>query len=59
MKAVLSLMIMGLAQASHFEDIGEIENFKFDHVRFLTKKDCALDSYPDVSTILRCFEDGL
>ena len=30
-------------------DIDSIENFKWDRVAFKTKKDCALDSYPEVS----------
>ena len=34
------------------EDIAAIKAFKFDHVMFKTKKDCALDNFPDVSTIL-------
>ena len=37
--------------ASHFDDLASIDNLKFDQVRFLTKKDCALDNYPHVSTI--------
>ena len=32
-------------------DIANIRNFKFDHVTFKTKKDCALDNYPEVSRI--------
>ena len=38
--------------ASHFneEDLAAMRDFKFDHVMFKTKKDCALDNYPDVST---------
>ena len=34
---------------SHFDDLDSIKNFKWDHVMFKTKKDCALDNYPDVS----------
>ena len=48
---VLSLVacLLATASASHFEDLDEIKNFKHDYVMFKTKKDCALDSYPDVS----------
>ena len=31
------------------EDLASIRGLKFDHVMFKTKKDCALDNYPDVS----------
>ena len=45
------LIAISAVHASHFDDIQAIENFKWDHVAFKTKKDCALDSYPDVSFI--------
>ena len=34
---------------SHLDDIEGIEAFSWDQVKFLTRKDCALDPYPDVS----------
>ena len=47
MKKILAAL--AVAQASHFDDIEAIENLKWDRVAFKTKKDCALDSYPEVS----------
>ena len=46
-----TLAVSVQAQATQFnaEDIQNIKDFKFDFVKFLTKKDCALDPYPDVS----------
>ena len=53
MKSFLSLSLFALlssqVQGSHFDDIDAIENFKWDKVKFKTKKDCALDNYPEVS----------
>ena len=49
MKISIITAFMGLISAAHFDDIKAIENFKWDHVMFKTKKDCALDNYPDVS----------
>ena len=37
---------------THLDNIEELENFKWDHVIFKTKKDCALDNYPAVSLFL-------
>ncbi len=54
MKLYSALAILGLfslneqVKASYFENIEEIENFKWDKVIFRTKKDCALDGYPDM-----------
>ena len=45
----LIMTSMSSIQASHFDDMYEIENFKWDRVAFKTKKDCALDNYPAVS----------
>ena len=45
----LIMASMSSIQASHFDDMDEIENFKWDRVAFKTKKDCALDNYPAVS----------
>ena len=42
-------LVSVVAAASYFDDIDSIENFKWDRVAFKTKKDCALDSYPEVS----------
>tara|TARA_B110000285_G_C14728972_1_gene425582 strand:+ start:98 stop:517 length:420 start_codon:yes stop_codon:yes gene_type:complete len=44
--------IMAVSSASHFDDLDAIENFSWDHVSFLTKKDCALDNYPDIRQFL-------
>ena len=54
MNKLLTIAAMALASvsASHFEDLDEIENFKFDRVVFNTKKDCALDKYPDMRQFL-------
>ena len=47
LKKLVSIAAMiAVTSASHFDDLEEIENFKWDHVAFLTKKDCALDNYP-------------
>uniref|UniRef100_A0A7S3IJ41 Selenoprotein F/M domain-containing protein n=1 Tax=Strombidium inclinatum TaxID=197538 RepID=A0A7S3IJ41_9SPIT len=37
---------------SYLDNIEDIENFKFDHVMFKTKKDCALDNYPSIRQFL-------
>merc|ERR1719263_324868 len=44
--------MMAVSSASHFDDLDAIENFSWDHVAFLTKKDCALDNYPEVRQFL-------
>ena len=51
---VLSLFacLLASASASHLDDIEGLRNFKHDHVMFKTKKDCALDGYPDVSILI-------
>ena len=51
MKISIVAALLSMVSASHFDDIKGIENFKWDHVMFKTKKDCALDNYPDVSQI--------
>ena len=51
-KLVSMATMVALSSASHFDDIEDIENFKFDHVAFLTKKDCALDPYPEIRHFL-------
>lgn len=48
---VLSFILATVA-ASHFDNIDEIRGLKFDHVMFKTKKDCALDNFPDMRTFL-------
>ena len=49
MKTILFLLLAYVsAEKTHLDDIDKIENFKWDHVAFKTKKDCALDSYPDM-----------
>lgn len=40
-------LLAGLTQASHLDE--EIETFSFDTVKFKTKTDCQLDTYPNVS----------
>ena len=45
-------MAFASVSASHFDDIDSIENFEWDFVSFLTKKDCALDNYPEMRTFL-------
>ena len=53
MKALLFLLLAYVsAEKTHLDDIEKIENFKWDHVAFKTKKDCALDSYPDMKRFL-------
>ena len=53
MKAILFLLLAYVsAEKTHLDDIDKIENFKWDHVAFKTKKDCALDSYPDMKQFL-------
>ena len=47
----LSLILASVA-ASHFDNLDEIRGLKFDHVMFKTKKDCALDNYPDMRQFL-------
>merc|ERR1712153_167175 len=37
---------------SHLDDIEAIEKFKWDKVRFVTRKDCSLDPYPDMRKFL-------
>ena len=51
-KLVSIAAMMAVTSASHFDNLEEIENFKWDHVSFLTKKDCALDNYPDIRHFL-------
>merc|ERR1712166_303777 len=51
-KLVSIVAMMAVTSASHFDNLEEIENFKWDHVAFLTKKDCALDNYPDIRKFL-------
>ena len=51
-KLVSMAVFISVGSASHFDNIEELENFKFDHVAFLTKKDCALDNYPDIRHFL-------
>ena len=49
MKSTFAL-IATVALASHFDDSkGLFTNHKYDELRFKTKKDCALDNYPEVS----------
>ena len=36
-------------KGTHLDDIEFLQQFKWDKVKFLTRKDCALDPYPDVS----------
>ena len=59
MRVTLILSSILSISASHFDDLSMMDNFKFDHVRFLSKKDCALDNYPNVSAkayyILYCY----
>ena len=38
-------------KGTHLDDIDYLENFKWDKVKFMTRKDCALDPYPAVSFI--------
>ena len=38
-------------KGSHLDDIEYLENFKWDKVKFMTRKDCALDPYPAVSIL--------
>ena len=54
MNKLLTLACMAFASvnASHFVDIDSIENFEWDFVTFLTKKDCALDNYPAMKQFL-------
>ena len=51
-KLVSIAAMMAVTSASHFDDLEAIEGFKWDHVAFLTKKDCALDKYPDIRHFL-------
>ena len=48
----LAFAIASIVSASHLDDLESIRNFKFDHVSFKTKKDCALDSYPEIKQFL-------
>ena len=34
---------------THLDNLGELSSLDVDHVIFKTKKDCALDNYPEVS----------
>ena len=53
MKALLFLLFAYVsAEKTHLDDIEKIENMKWDQVAFKTKKDCALDSYPDMKRFL-------
>jgi len=52
MKILQLAGILGLAAASHFDDLESIRSMKHDHVMFKTKKDCALDNYPDIRKFL-------
>ena len=53
MKALLFLFFSYVsAEKTHVDDIEKIENFKWDRVAFKTKKDCALDNYPDMRRFL-------
>ena len=47
-----AIMAFASVNASHFDNIDEIEKFEFDFVSFLTKKDCALDNYPPMRQFL-------
>ena len=63
MKSILSISLVALlssqVNASHFDDIESIEGLKWDTIKFKTKKDCALDNYPEVSkpniSFVKCF----
>ena len=49
MYKLIALSFVSMAQASHLDDLEALDNFKWDRVAFKTKKDCALDAYPEVS----------
>ena len=51
-KLVSIAAIFTVSSASHFDNLEEIESFSWDQAAFLTKKDCALDNYPDMKTFL-------
>ena len=41
----------GIASASHLDNIDDVFNtYSFDTVKMKTKKDCQLDTYPEVKT---------
>ncbi len=48
----LNLLMAGIVSASHFENLDEIRNLKYDKVIFRTKKDWALDNQPDIKQFL-------
>ena len=45
-------LLLPLAAASHFDEIAELDNLKFDKVAFRLKKDCSLDNKPDIKRFL-------
>ena len=47
---VVGLLSLHTVEASHLDDPEDIETFKWDKVKFKTKKDCSLDHHPDVSS---------
>ena len=47
--AFVALLSLHTVQSSHLDDPEDIETFKWDTVKFKTKKDCSLDHHPDVS----------
>ena len=50
MKPLFVSLFAAFAAASHLDDTnGVFTNYSFDQIKFKTKTDCQLDTYPEVS----------
>jgi len=47
---IAACVLASFAQGSHLDE--DIEKFEFDVVKFKTKTDCQLDTYPNIRTFL-------
>ena len=50
MKTLFVSLLAGFGAATHLDNVDDVFNtYSFDMVKFKTKTDCQLDTYPEVS----------